>query len=71
MGIPLLDVYAVCVRCGATMDSTPVLGDDARKEIVLTGRRELALRADSTLACRGCGGTRLELRVEERRTTRS
>jgi hypothetical protein len=66
----VLHFYAVCVSCGATADWTPVLGDDARREIVLTGRRELALRADSERACRPCGGTRLELRVEDW-TTRS
>lgn len=64
--VPLLDVYAVCVTCGRTAESLPPLRELDRKELVVTKRRELALRVDSPCACRACGGTRLELRVEDR-----
>jgi hypothetical protein len=58
--------FAICVACGSIIENwrerfTPV----ADGQLVLTERRELAVRVRATAACSACGEDVVEIRVEE------
>jgi len=67
--VPLLDVFAICIECTERVpawSATTLPIRDA--EVVVTERRELALRVRG--ACPACGTRVLEIRVEDRSAPR-
>ena len=59
------DVYAACARCGAEIpDWRARLLPVVEGRLVLSPRRELALRVEADEACPRCGSTDAEIRVE-------
>jgi hypothetical protein len=63
----LIDVYAACVTCGASIpDWQRRMLPLCHARVVLTARRELGVRAPLRTACNVCGGSLGEIRVEDR-----
>jgi hypothetical protein len=62
----VLDVYAACASCGATIDDwAPRLLPLDHARLVLTARCELALWASAVRACPVCHGSIAEIRIED------
>jgi len=63
----LLEIYASCALCGASIpDWALQLFPLRHARVVLTERRELGLRASLVDGCSVCGGEQAEIHVEDR-----
>lgn len=63
----LIDVFASCAACGASIPDWAVqLFPLKGASVILTPRRELGIRASLSEGCSVCGGVLAEIHVEDR-----